>query len=121
MRDETLTPAAPLVGLPADSYEKDGLAFHSVGDKYVRAVAEVALCATVVLPAIGDGQLDAVLDHLSGVVLTGALSNVHPPHYGSEASADHEPYDHDRDATTLALIARVLARGMPLLCICRGF
>lgn len=113
--------AGPLVGLPADSYERDGLAFHSVGDKYVRAVAEVARCATVVIPALGDGQIDAILDHVSGIVLTGALSNVHPPHYGAEASPDHEPFDQARDSTTLALIAKVLARGMPLLCICRGF
>jgi len=111
----------PLVALPADTYVSDNLVFHSVGDKYVRAVAEVARCATVVIPALGDGQIDALLDHLSGIVLTGALSNVHPPHYGAQASPDHEPYDHGRDSTTLSLIAKVLARGMPLLCICRGF
>ena len=111
----------PLVALPADTYVSDGLVFHSVGDKYVRAVAEVARCATVVIPALGDGQIDAILDHVSGIVLTGALSNVHPPHYGAEANSDHEPYDHGRDSTTLALTAKVLARRIPLLCICRGF
>ena len=63
-------PKLPLVGLPADTYSVDGLVFHSVGDKYVRATAEVGRCATVVLHALGAGQLDAVLDHLSGVVLT---------------------------------------------------
>lgn len=114
-------PGLPLVGLPADTYAHDGLVFHSVGDKYVRAVAETAKCDTVVLPALGDEHLDSLLDHLSGVVLTGALSNVHPPHYGAEPGPDHEPYDHGRDATTLTLIAKVLARGIPLLCICRGF
>ena len=31
----------PLVGLPADTYENHGFLFHSIGDKYVRAVAEV--------------------------------------------------------------------------------
>jgi putative glutamine amidotransferase len=119
--DSMTRPNLPLVALPADTTELDGLVFHSVGDKYVRAVAEVAGCATVVLPATGEAQLDASLDHLSGMVLTGALSNVHPPHYGGEAGPEHEPYDHHRDATTLALIGKVLERGMPLLCICRGF
>jgi putative glutamine amidotransferase len=114
-------PRLPLVGLPADTADLDGLVFHSAGDKYVRAVAEVARCNAVVIPSIGEGQLDALLDHLSGVMLTGALSNVHPPHYGADALPDHEPYDQARDATTLALIRKVLARGMPLLCICRGF
>jgi putative glutamine amidotransferase len=116
-----MTQLRPLVGLPADTYVKDALVFHSVGDKYLRAVADVAGCDTVVLPAIGDGQLDSVLDHLSGVVVTGATSNLHPPHYGAEPGPDHEPYDLDRDATTLALIPKVLERAMPLLCICRGF
>lgn len=109
------------VGLPADTYEKDGLVFHSVGDKYIRAVVEVAGCPALMLPALGETHLDALLDGLSGIVMTGALSNVHPPHYGADPTPDHEPYDHLRDATTLALIGKVLARGMPLLCICRGF
>ncbi len=119
--DEMIRTGLPLVGVPADTYEKNGLLFHSVGDKYLRAVTEIARCHAVVLPASGDSHLDALLDHLSGVVVTGATSNVHPPHYGAEPAREHEPYDHGRDATTLALIVKVLARGMPLLCICRGF
>jgi putative glutamine amidotransferase len=66
-------------------------------------------------------DLDGLLGHLDGVLMTGAVSNVHPPHYGEEPSADHEPYDHRRDAMTLKLIRAVLDRGMPLFCICRGF
>jgi putative glutamine amidotransferase len=46
---------------------------------------------------------------------------VHPPHYGEQPTADHEPYDHARDAVTLQLIRKVIDRGMPLFCICRGF
>jgi putative glutamine amidotransferase len=72
-------------------------------------------------PRIKVMDLEALLDNLDGVVMTGAPSNVHPPHYGEEASADHEPYDHERDSTSLDLISRVIAKGMPLFCICRGF
>jgi putative glutamine amidotransferase len=115
------TSLQPLIGLPADCYEKDGLEFHSIGEKYIRAVVEVAGCQAVMLPSLGEAHLDSLLEHLSGIVMTGAPSNVHPPHYGEEPSADHEPYDHGRDATTLSLIRKVLHRGMPLLCICRGF
>jgi putative glutamine amidotransferase len=112
----------PLVGLPADTYENHGFLFHSIGDKYVRAVAEVALCLPVMIPALADVMaLDALLDHFDGIVITGAPSNVHPPHYGEQPSVAHEPYDHARDATTLRLIEKVLTRGMPLFCICRGF
>jgi putative glutamine amidotransferase len=120
-RDPPARAAAPLVGLPADTRDDHGLLFHSIGDKYVRAVTEVARCPAVMLPSIGEEGLDSLLDHLSGIVMTGALSNVHPPRYGAAATPDHEPYDFGRDATTLALIAKVLGRGMPLFCICRGF
>ncbi|CAN5474250.1 gamma-glutamyl-gamma-aminobutyrate hydrolase family protein [soil metagenome] len=112
----------PLVGLPSDTYENNKLQFHSLGDKYVRAVADVAQCLPVMIPSIAEAlDMDALLDRMDGIVMTGATSNVHPPHYGEEPSADHEPYDHHRDATTLKLIKAVIARGMPLFCICRGY
>jgi putative glutamine amidotransferase len=66
-------------------------------------------------------DLDALLDHFDGIVMTGAISNVHPPHYGGEPTADHEPYDHSRDSLTLRLIRAVIDRGIPLFCVCRGY
>ncbi|MCB1377612.1 MAG: gamma-glutamyl-gamma-aminobutyrate hydrolase family protein [Alphaproteobacteria bacterium] len=112
----------PLVGLPADTYESHGFLYHSIGDKYVRAVAEAAQCTPVMIPAIVDAlHLDALLDRFDGIVMTGAVSNVHPPHYGEEPTSDHEPFDHARDQLTLRLITRVIERGIPLFCICRGF
>lgn len=113
---------APLVGLPADTHETDGLVYHSVGDKYLRAVAEVAGCLPVVVPALGPAlDIETLLARLDGIVVTGATSNVHPRRFGERATQDHEPFDEMRDATTLSLIEAVLARAMPLLCICRGF
>jgi putative glutamine amidotransferase len=112
----------PLVGLPADTYENHGFLFHSLGDKYVRALAEVSHVAPVMIPSIIDVlNLDSLLNHFDGILMTGAISNVHPPLYGEQPSVDHEPYDHARDKTTLAVIRAVIDRGIPLLCICRGF
>ncbi len=117
-----MTNVMPLVGLPADTYENSGFLFHSLGDKYMRALAEVAKVLPVMIPSMIDVlNLDSLLDHLDGVLMTGAVSNVHPPHYGEKASSDHEPYDHARDKTTLKLIRAVIDRGIPLFCICRGF
>lgn len=114
--------ALPLVGLPADTYEDHGFLFHSLGDKYVRALADVAHVLPVMIPSLMDeNNIHALLDHFDGVLMTGAVSNVHPPHYGESPSADHEPYDHNRDGTTLKLIRAVIDRGIPLFCICRGF
>jgi putative glutamine amidotransferase len=120
MGTESMT-AAPIVGLPADTFEKSGFLFHSVGDKYLRAVAEIAKCQPLMIPSSEVINLDDVLDQLHGLVLTGAPSNVHPPHYGDVPSVDHEPYDHARDMTTFQLIRKALDRGMPFFCICRGF
>jgi putative glutamine amidotransferase len=117
-----MTHIRPLVGLPADTYEKDGFLYHSLGDKYVRALTDVADVEAVMIPnVINADNLDGLLHHFDGVLMTGAVSNVHPPHYGEEPTEDHEPYDHHRDAITLKLIQRVIDRGIPLFCICRGF
>ena len=112
----------PLVGLPADTYEKSGFLFHSLGDKYVRALTDVSKVLAVMIPSlIDEEQINALLEHFDGVLMTGAVSNVHPPFYGEQPTAAHEPFDHGRDQTTLKLIRAVIDRGIPLFCICRGF
>jgi putative glutamine amidotransferase len=117
-----MSSSIPLVGLPADTYESHGFLFHSLGDKYVAALADVSKVLPVMIPSMIDVlNLDSLLDHFDGILMTGAVSNVHPPHYGETPSADHEPYDHNRDNTTLKLIRAVIDRGIPLFCICRGF
>ncbi|HLW26761.1 MAG TPA: gamma-glutamyl-gamma-aminobutyrate hydrolase family protein [Kiloniellales bacterium] len=111
----------PLIGLPACVRELDGQPFHVIGDKYVRAVAQATGAVPVVLPSLAELlDIPAALEGLDGVVLTGSPSNVHPGHYGHAPTPEHEPYDPQRDATTLTLIRAVLARGLPLLAICRG-
>ena len=116
------TTRPPLVGVPADVAEKDGLLFHSAGDKYLRALMDCSGALPVVIPAMDGGvNLDQLLDRLDGVLVTGATSNIHPPRFGAKPSADHEPYDQLRDGLTLPLIRAVLDRSMPLFCICRGF
>ncbi len=113
--------ARPLVGLPADTMEKEGLPFHILGDKYAVAVAEVAKCHPLLIPSLGD--VDALRDLISaldGLVITGSPANVHPSLFGEEATEAHEPYDHSRDATTLPLIELAIEQGLPLFCICRG-
>ena len=54
------------------------------------------------------------------MLLTGSPSNVHPSHFGETVHDPALPLDPERDAWTLPLIRRALARGMPLLAICRG-
>ncbi|MDZ7713550.1 MAG: gamma-glutamyl-gamma-aminobutyrate hydrolase family protein [Rhodovibrio sp.] len=111
----------PLVALPACRMEKGGQSYHTIGDKYVRAVAEAAGCLPMMLPSLSETtDLDDLIGKLDGLVLTGSPSNVHPEHYGDAPSEKAEPYDPARDAVTLPLIRKAAAAGLPLLAICRG-
>jgi putative glutamine amidotransferase len=113
----------PLVALPADFRRIDnGHSWHAAVATYVDAVQDVARCLPLIVPALGDRlDLDALFAKVDGVLLTGSRSNVHPARYGVAPAPDYEPYDEARDATTLPLIEAALARGVPLLAICRGF
>jgi putative glutamine amidotransferase len=53
-------------------------------------------------------------------MVTGSPSNVDPVHYGGPPAREGNLADPARDATTLPLIRRAVARGVPLLAICRG-
>ena len=112
---------APLVGVTSCLKPRDGLHFHSVGDKYVEAVVAGAACLPVLVPALGARlDPDRLLDRLDGLMVTGSPSNVEPSHYGGPVPREDNLADPARDATTLPLIRRALALGVPILCICRG-
>ncbi|KGK59363.1 glutamine amidotransferase [Xanthomonas cannabis pv. phaseoli] len=111
----------PLVGLPTDRVLHGSHPFLAAGEKYICAVVDAAGAMPVLLPSL-QPSLDASawLNRLDGLLLTGAVSNVEPHHYSDEASWEGNPHDPARDATSLALIPQALARGLPLLAICRG-
>lgn len=114
--------ATPIVLVSADNRVFDHVRWHATPAQYVEAVLYGSGAMPLVLPALGGAlDLDAILDRVDGVLLTGSRSNVHPTLYGLEPAPQYEPYDEARDATTLPLIHRALARGKPLLAICRGF
>lgn len=112
----------PLIAIPADRRLLGSHWFHCVGEKYIAAIVEVAGALPMVIPALG-GQVDAGewLQRCDGVLLTGSPSNVQPHHYSGAPSAPGTWHDAARDATTLPLIPRIIAAGLPLLAICRGF
>ena len=93
-----------------------------VGEKYIEAVAFGAKALPMLVPALGS-ELDgpSLLEACDGLLLTGSASNVEPYHYGGPASTPGTLHDPNRDATTLPLIPRAVAAGLPVLAICRGF
>jgi putative glutamine amidotransferase len=95
---------------------------QSVGERNLRAVAQAAGALPLMFAGTPDiTDIDALLDAVDGILLTGARANVHPTRFGHEANPKHEPYDERRDALALALTEACVSRGVPLFGICRGF
>ena len=109
----------PIVLVPACNKLLGEHPFHVAGRKYVDAV-RLAGALPLIVPGVEVEDFDALLDLADGVLLTGSLSNVHPQRFGQQVHDAALPLDPERDDWTLALIPRVLARGMPLFAICRG-
>lgn len=98
-----------------------GMPNHAASDTYVRAVDDLMEAVPVLLPANGqEADIDTLLSRLDGLILTGSRSNVLPSLYGGPPHADGTPEDYSRDAVTLPLIRGAVARGVPVLAICRG-
>jgi putative glutamine amidotransferase len=111
----------PLVAVSTDVKQFENYTWHAAPRQYLDAAISVAGVLPVLLPSFGDRlDLEELLSNVDGVMITGSKSNVHPSLYGGDASEANGPYDHDRDATTLPLIRAAVARGVPLLAICRG-
>lgn len=113
----------PVVGIIGNSFLiNDEYPAHTGGRMNSEAVAEVAGALPLIVPT--DPTLVDVQDLLAacdGFVFTGARANVHPRHYSEEATEAHGDFDPARDDVTLPLIRACVARGQPILSICRGF
>jgi putative glutamine amidotransferase len=112
----------PVVLIPADVKSLGDHPFHVVGHKYLIAVAKAAGALPLVVPAISDLlEIDDLLEIADGILLTGAVSNVHPSLFGQEVHNPKLPLDPARDALTLNLLQAAIKAEVPLLAICRGF
>ena len=114
----------PLIGISCctKQFGVFGMPNHAASDTYVRATDEVIGGVPVLLPANGPAaDIETLLDRLDGIILTGSRSNVQPELYDGPPHAEGTPEDPARDGITLPLIRAAVARGVPLLAICRGF
>ncbi|MGH7049710.1 MAG: gamma-glutamyl-gamma-aminobutyrate hydrolase family protein [Acetobacteraceae bacterium] len=109
----------PIIGIPGCAKTIDGHLLTATPARYGKALILAAGALPLLIPPEGEAML-AVLDRLDGLLLPGSPSNVEPARYA--ATEDLTPGKHDpaRDATALPLIRVALARGLPLLAICRG-
>lgn len=111
----------PIVAVVADVRAFENYRWHATPATYLEAAMAVAGVLPLIVPAFGERiDYDALLDRVDGVLLSGSRSNVHPRNYGVEATVEHEPFDEERDATSLPLIRAAVQKGVPLFAICRG-
>ncbi|HEU0157787.1 MAG TPA: gamma-glutamyl-gamma-aminobutyrate hydrolase family protein [Hyphomicrobiaceae bacterium] len=113
----------PVVGVIGNAHRVENrFNIHGVGERNLRAVAEVAGALPLMFagtPHVTD--VGALLQAVDGILLTGARANVHPSRFRKEAHPAHEPYDEDRDALALALVEACVDKGIPIFGVCRGF
>lgn len=113
----------PLIGIIGNQYLlNDQYPTHAGGKMNSDAIAEVAECVPLVIPA--DPRYvttDELLETFDGFLFTGGRPNVHPEEYGEDETEAHGAFDRCRDAVSLPLVRACVERGQPFLGICRGF
>jgi putative glutamine amidotransferase len=108
-----------IVGIPACAKIIHDMPYHQTPSRYAEAILDGAGALPMLIPPLGE-RMTALLDHIDGVLVPGSPSNVHPSHYNGGESETPDLHDAARDGTTLPLIRAAIARGIPLLAICRG-
>jgi len=113
----------PVIGIIGSAHiVENRFPAQRAGERNLMAVHDVVGALPLIFagdPALTD--IDALLDAVDGVLLTGARANVHPEHFGADEHPSYEPYDRRRDALALALVKTCVERGVPLFGVCRGF
>lgn len=114
--------AKPVVGVIGNHYRiDDRFNTQLVGESNLQAIADV----TGALPLMFAGapnitDIEALLDVVDGILLTGARANVHPTRFDTEPNPAYEPYDQNRDELALELTRTCVSRGIPIFGVCRG-
>jgi putative glutamine amidotransferase len=86
---------------------------------YVTALESAGLIPLIVPPLSSASAAAAIMDSVSGLVLTGG-EDVDPARYGEKRHEKVRYVNAARDTTEAALIEEAKARGKPVLAICRG-
>ena len=97
------------------------MAFHGNGEQYYDVLVEHVGACAVTIPSLDEpGNAMEVLNYVSGILLTGSFSNIHPDNYGAPDQGEARFFDRARDKSSFAIINHALSSGIPILGICRG-
>lgn len=120
-----MTRARPIIGITTNIKNIRDIPSHTINVFYTQGLADHCDVVPVLIPGLHPDQTSAgasgFLRALDGILFTGGVANVHPSHYGHTETAEHAPFDPQRDGTSLPLMRAALDVDMPILAICRGF
>ncbi len=102
--------SAPAAGNPTRTY----ITHHTYTDSL-----KLGGGIPVILVPVDADQIDHVLDHIDGLLLTGG-GDINPERYGAVADETVSGVDDERDRFELDLVAGAHARKLPTMAICRG-
>jgi len=116
-----MTPMAayPLIGISGWIQRSETHDLRGVPLPYIEAVEAAGGLPVLLPPGVSQQGIDAWLDRLDGLVLSGGL-DIDPARYGEERHPACGPSSSERDDHDLYLARRALELGLPLLAICRG-
>jgi putative glutamine amidotransferase len=88
--------------------------------RYVEALRRAGAVENIVMSeGLADDDIDAVLDRADGLLLLGG-GDLHPSTYGQDPHTKIYGVSGDRDECEIAFARTAVARGLPVLAICRG-
>lgn len=105
----------PLIGIT--TYHRNENNVFTLPAEYVDAVRRAGGIPVLIPP--GETQLEALLPHLDGLILSGG-GDVDPALYGGDAHQTVYNVNPERDSSETAIVAKVVESGLPTLGICRG-
>jgi putative glutamine amidotransferase len=112
-------PRHPLVAVTATTRMDNGTLRVRLSIAYLKSLDGAGLTPIVVPPFEPCADREAILDAVSGLVLTGG-EDVDPARYGAEPHPRLSTVHAERDATELSLLDGARRRRIPTLAICRG-
>lgn len=122
MRKTNAAVPRPVVAVICDRIRYFEHPVHAVPETYLRALHETAEVMPLLLPVTPEMlDVSTLLATVDGVMLPGSPSNVAAARYGAGPLPEQTLTDEYRDETVFSMLPEVIARGIPLLAICRGF
>lgn len=106
----------PVIGISGHDYDGEAVADLA----YVQSV-RLAGGVPVVLPlTLDDAQIEAMLSVIDGLIMTGGGDFDPLRWYGEEPRREMKVVEYDRDDFDIKLVRAAVAKGIPVLGICRG-